>query len=75
MFFKKFLKNLIANQTKYGSIKAADFTIDQWNHFLEKKWHRWYSTHNEQKSVVAGRFIRIRKNNKTKNVYIDKLDV
>ena len=29
MFFKKFLKNLIANQTKYGSIKAADFTIDQ----------------------------------------------
>ena len=28
-----FLKNLIANQTKYVLIKAVNFTIGQWNHF------------------------------------------
>ena len=27
--FEKFLKNLFANQTKYGSIKVANFIIDQ----------------------------------------------
>ena len=33
-----------------------------------------YSTHNEGKSVVAKRFIRILKHKIYKNVYIDKLD-
>ena len=40
-----------------------------------------YSTHNEEKSVVSGRFIRTLKNkiykyltSVSKNVYIDKLD-
>ena len=32
MLFKKFQMSLIANQTKYGKIKVANFTIDQWNH-------------------------------------------
>ena len=27
--FQKYLKNLFANQTKYGSIKVANFIIDQ----------------------------------------------
>ena len=33
MLFKKSYMNLIANQTKYGEIKAVNFTIDQWNDF------------------------------------------
>ena len=32
MLFKKSLKNLITNQTKYEWIKAVNFTIDQWDH-------------------------------------------
>ena len=29
---RKFWKNLIENQTKYGLLKAVNFIIDQWNH-------------------------------------------
>ena len=36
MLSKRFYKNLIANQIKYGLIKAANFTIDQWNHDQKK---------------------------------------
>ena len=49
--------------------------------WLEKNDIEIYSTHNEGKSVVAERFIRILKNkihkymtSVSKNVYIDKLD-
>ena len=49
--------------------------------WLEKNDIEMYSTHNEGKSVVAERFIRILKNKihkymtyVSKNVYIDKLD-
>ena len=45
--------------------------------WLEKNYIEMYSTHNEEKSVVAERFIRTIKNKMTsisKNVYIDKLD-
>ena len=36
MLFTKFLKNLIESQTKYGFLKAVNFTIDQWNHGSKK---------------------------------------
>ena len=49
--------------------------------WLEKKAKEMYSTHNEERSVVAERFIRTLKNKIDKyktsissNVYIDKLD-
>ena len=32
MLSNKYQINVIANQTKYGKIKTANFTIDQWNH-------------------------------------------
>ena len=48
---------------------------------VRKKWYKVYSTHNEEISVVAERFIRKLKNAIykymnaiSKNVYIDKLD-
>ena len=48
---------------------------------LQKNVMEMYSTHNEEKSVVSGRFIRTLKNkiykyftSVSKNVYIDKLD-
>ena len=49
--------------------------------WLEQNGIEMYSTHNEGKSVVAGKFIRIFKNkvykymtSVSKNVYIDKTD-
>ena len=46
-----------------------------------RKWYRMYLTHNEQKSVISERFIRILQNKIykymtliSKNVYIHKLD-
>ena len=54
--------NLIGNQTKYGLIKATNFTIDQWNHHW-KITVEMYSTHIEGKSVVAEVFIRTLKKN------------
>ena len=66
---------LIANQTKYGSIKVVNFSG------LEKNDIEMHSTHNEEKSVIAERFIRTLKNkiyeymtSISKNVYINKLD-
>ena len=68
------------NQTKYGLIKKASFTI-----ILLKKWLKdnnieMYSIHNDGKSVVAKRFIRTLQTkiykyvtSISKNVYIDKL--
>ena len=49
----------IENQTKYGLTKEVNFTI-----VLLKKWLKdsdieMYSIHNEGKTVVADRFIRI----------------
>ena len=54
MLFKKFKIGQIAIQAKCWQIKEVNFVIDQWNQGYKKK----YSTHNEEKSVVAGIFIR-----------------
>ena len=37
--------NLIANQKRYGQIKAANIQIDQGNHFLQINNKEMYSTH------------------------------
>ena len=56
-----------------------NFIMDQWNHFNIDK--EMYSTHNEGKSALAERLIRILKNkiykymtSISKSMYIDKLD-
>ena len=71
--------SLIANQTKYGLIKAATFTLDQGN----PDWIliiKIDPTHNEWRSVVVEIFIKTFKNKTykymasiSKNVYFDKL--
>ena len=66
---------LIANQTKYGSIKVVNFS------WLEENDIEMYSMHIEEKTVIAERFIRTLKNkiyeymkSISKNVYINKLE-
>ena len=51
-----------ANQTKYGLIKAVNFTTDQWDHDQGKKWYRNIFINNKRKTVVAERFIRTLEN-------------
>ena len=47
MLFKKSRMSLIANQTKYGYIKAVSFIIDQWmKPWLGKIAIEIYSIHN-----------------------------
>ena len=50
--------NQNANQIKYGLIKAAHFIIDQGNHGEKKNDIEIFSTRNEEKSIIAERFIR-----------------
>ena len=61
--------------------KGSEFYNRSMKSWLEKNDIEMYSTHNEEKSVVAERFIRTIKNkiykhmtSISKNVYIDKLD-
>ena len=58
-----------------------NYTIDQWNQWLEKNAIEMCSTHNEEKSVVAERFTGTLKNkiykcrtSMSQNLYVDKLD-
>ena len=54
--------SLIANKTKYGWIKGLNFynrSIESW---LQGNDTEMYSTQNEEKSVVAEKFIRTLKN-------------
>ena len=69
----------IEHQTKYGKIKEVNFTFKKW---LEDNDIEMYSIHNEGKSVVAERFIKLLKTKifkymsfVSKNVYIDKFDI
>ena len=48
----------IENQTKYGLIKKANFTIILFKKWLKDNNIEMYSIHNEGKSLVAERFIR-----------------
>ena len=50
--------NLIANQTKYGWIKAVNFTIDQLNHDEEKNEAEMYSMHQEGNLLLLKDFLK-----------------
>ena len=77
-------KNIFENQKNR---KPNKIWVDKGSEFYNNSFKKWlqgndiviYSTHNEGKSVVAERFIRILKNKQThdfsiKNVYMDQLD-
>ena len=53
--------NQTTNQIKYGLIKAVNIAKNQWKYWLEKNGIEMYSAHNERKSVVTERIIRILK--------------
>ena len=81
MLFKRFQINQHVNQTKYELIKEVNFTVILCKNWLKDNDIEIYSKHNEGKSVVAERFIRILKTkiykymtSVSKNVYINKLD-
>ena len=78
---------IILKQSSYR--KPNKIRIDKWSEFYNASFKKWlqdndivmYSTHNEEKSVVAERFIRTLKGkiykymtSISKNMYIDKLD-
>ena len=72
--------NQLANQTKYGWIKAREFYNRSIKSGLQNNDIEMYSTRNEGKSVVAERFVRILKDKMykymtsiSKNMYIDKV--
>ena len=78
--FKKFYMSLIANKTKYGWIKGLNFDNRSMESWLQGNDTEMYSTQNEEKSVVAEKFIRTLKNKNYKymasiwkNVHIDSL--
>ena len=53
--------NQTTNQIKYGLRKAVNIAKNQWKYWLEKNGIEMYSAHNERKSVVTERIIRILK--------------
>ena len=55
--FQKNLENSKRNQAKYGLINA-EFYNSQFKNFLKDNNTEVYSTYNEEKSLVAERFIR-----------------
>ena len=72
--------NLIANQTRHGSIKACRFYNRSMKSWLEKNTIEMYSTHNEEKFCCYWRFIRTLKNKiyqymtpRSKKLYINRL--
>ena len=84
--FQSILKN---SMELHSNRKQSKTWVDEGGEFYNNSFKKWvqdndittYSTHNEGKSVVAGRFIRTIKNeiykymtSIPKNVYIDKLD-
>ena len=56
--FQIFLDESNANQKTYGLIKAVSYIIDQWSLGRTKNYMQVYSTYNEDKSIIAERFIR-----------------
>ena len=79
--FQSILRKSNRKPNKIWVDKGSEFHNRSVKSWLEKNDIEMYSTHNEGKSVVAGRFIRTIKNNIYKhmtsiseNVYIDKLD-
>ena len=81
MLFKKYWKNLIENQTKYGWQRKREFFNNFFKKWLKDNDIEMYSIHNEGKSVIAEWFIRTLKNKIfkhmtaiSKNVYFDVLD-
>ena len=81
MLFKKYWKNLIKNQTKYGWQRKREFFNNFFKKWLKDNDIEMYSIHNEGKSVIAEWFIRTLKNKIfkhmtaiSKNVYFDVLD-
>ena len=84
-YVNAFQKNLDDSRRKPNKMwvdKDGEFYNNSFKKWLQDNDIVMYSTHNEGKSVVAGRFIRAIKNkiykymtSISKNVYIDKLDI
>ena len=79
--FQKILKESDRKPSKIWVDKGSEFYNNSFKKWLKDNDVEMYSIHNEGKSVVAERFIRILKNKIlkcmtaiSKNVYIDKLD-
>ena len=79
--FQKKLKESSRKTNKIWVNKASKFYYRSMKSWLEKNNIEMYSTHNEEKSVIAERSIRTFKNeiykymtSGSENVYIDKLD-
>ena len=79
--FQSISKKSSRKPNKIWVDKGSEFYNRSMKSWLEKNDIEMYSTHNEEKSVVAERFIRTIKNkiykhmtSISKNVYIDKLD-
>ena len=79
--FQKILHESNRKPNKIWVDEGSEFYNKSMKSWLEKNDIEMYSTHNEEKSVVAERFIRTLKNNIykymtsiSKNVYIDELD-
>ena len=73
--------NLMTKPSKIWVVKSSEFYNRSMRSWLKKNDIEIYSTHNEGKSVTAGRFIRTLKNtiykymtSLSKSDYIDKLD-
>ena len=82
MHFKKILKKSNRRPRKILVDTASEFYNSPFKKWFKDNNIEMYSTHNEEKSVIAERFIRTLKNkiykymtSVSKNVYIDKLDV
>ena len=79
--FRSILKQSNRKPNKIWVDKGSEFYNSSFKKWLQENDIVMYSTHNEEKSVVAERFIRTLKNkiykymtSISKNVYIDKLD-
>ena len=81
MIFKNFLKESNQKANKIWVDRGSEFYNRSMKSQLEKNDMEMYLTHNEGKSIIAERFVRILKNkiykymtSISKNVYIEKLD-
>ena len=79
--FQEIIKEFDRKPDKTWVDRGRKFYIRSMKSWLEKNTTEMYSAHNEEKSVVAERFIKTLKNkiykyitSISKNVYIDKLD-
>ena len=79
--FQKILDNSMRKRNKIWVDKCSEFYNSSFKKWLKDNDVEMHSTHNEEKSIVAERFITALKNKiykhitgVSKNVYIDKLD-